>query len=48
MIEADDLFPKGTVELKGIKTFGEQRIDKRLLDAASLMAQVGGPLSEVF
>ena len=48
MIEADDLFPKGTVELKGIKTFGEQRIDKVLLDAASLMAQVGGPLSEVF
>ena len=48
MIEADDLFPKGTVELKGIKTFGEQRIDKVLLDAASLMTQVGGPLSEVF
>lgn len=48
MIEADDLFPKGTVELKGIKTFGEQSIDRVLLEATALMAQIGGPLSEVF
>ena len=48
MIDAADLFPRGAVEIKGIQTFGAQKIDRVLLDAAALMEQVGGPLSEVF
>ncbi len=48
MIGADDLFPQGTVELTGMKTFGKHRIDTVLLGATALMAQVGGPLSTVF
>lgn len=48
MVDAADLFPKGTVTLNGIKTFGGQQIDSALVDAAALMRQAGGPLESMF
>ena len=48
MLDAQSLFPKGTVVLNGIKTFGGQRIDDAIVDATALMCAVGGPLSDVF
>lgn len=48
MMDAKELFPKGTVVLNGIKTFGGQRIDEAIVDATALMCSVGGPLSDVF
>ena len=48
MLEAQDLFPRGTVILNGIRTFAGQRIDEAILDAAALMCTVGGPLSDLF
>ncbi|XOQ48030.1 MAG: Copper-transporting P-type ATPase [Eubacteriales bacterium] len=48
MVDAKDLFPKGTVVLNAIKTFGGQRIDDAIVDATALMCCVGGPLSDVF
>ncbi len=48
MVDAKDLFPKGTVILNGIKTFGGQRIDEAIVDATALMCAVGGPLSDLF
>lgn len=48
MLDAKDLYPKGTVILGGIKTFGNQRIDEAILEATSLMCAAGGPLVSVF
>ena len=48
MLDAQDLFPRGTVILNGIRTFAGQRIDEAILDAAALMCTVGGPLSDLF
>lgn len=48
MVDASDLFPKGTVTLNGIKTFSGQQIDSALVDAAALMHQAGGPLESMF
>ncbi len=48
MVDAKDLFPKGTVILNGIKTFAGQRIDEAIVDATALMCSVGGPLSDLF
>lgn len=48
MLDAQDLFPRGTVILNGIRTFAGQRIDDAILDAAALMCAVGGPLSDLF
>lgn len=48
MLDAKDLFPKGTVILNGIKTFGGQRIDEAIVDATALMCAIGGPLSDLF
>ena len=48
MMDAKELFPKGTVILNGIKTFGGQRIDEALMDATAVMCTVGGPLSDLF
>ncbi|NLJ31317.1 MAG: hypothetical protein GX424_06950, partial [Clostridiales bacterium] len=48
MVDAKDLFPRGTVILNGIKTFAGQRIDQAILDATALMCAVGGPLSDLF
>ena len=48
MLDAQDLFPKGTIVLNGIKTFGAQRIDEAILKATALMCAAGGPLVSVF
>ena len=45
---ASKLFPKGSVTLYGIKTFGEQRIDQAILDAASVAYRAGSILTDVF
>lgn len=48
IVDAKELFPKGTVILNGIKTFGGQRIDDAIVDATALMCAAGGPLSDLF
>ena len=48
MLNAQDLFPRGTVLLNGIQTFAGQRIDEAILDATALTAAVGGTLSDLF
>lgn len=48
MTDAKELFPKGTVILNGIKTFGGQRIDEAIMDASAVMCTLGGPLSDLF
>ena len=45
---SNDLFPKGSVILHGIKTFSGQRIDDAIVDAASVVCIAGTTLSEVF
>ena len=48
MVDARELFPRGTILLNGIKTFGNQRIDEAIMDATALMCAAGGPLVSVF
>lgn len=48
LIDAEDLFPRGTVVLNGIQTFEGQRIDEAILGATALTKAVGGPLSGLF
>lgn len=49
MVDADDIFPRGTVVLEGIKTFGDRGgAEKAIMAASALMKEVGGPLSGVF
>ncbi|HEX3016593.1 MAG TPA: hypothetical protein VHP31_01920 [Caproicibacter sp.] len=48
MMDAQDLFPRGTVVLNGIQTFSGQRIDEAILDASALTEAAGGPLSDLF
>lgn len=49
MVDADDIFPRGTVVLGGIKTFGNRAgAEKAIMAASALMKEVGGPLSGVF
>ncbi len=47
-VDARDLFPKGTVRLHQLKTFGNQSIDRALLDAAGLAIMANGPLASIF
>ena len=49
MMDADDLFPKGTVVLDGIKTYaGRDTVEDSIIAASALMKKMGGPLSGVF
>lgn len=48
MLNAQDLFPRGTVILSGIQTFAGQRIDEAIVDATALAASAGGPLNDLF
>lgn len=48
LLDAEDLFPRGTVVLNGIRTFAGQRIDEAILDATALTKAAGGPLSDLF
>ncbi len=48
MMDATDLFPRGTVILNGIQTFEGQRIDEAILDATALTSVAGGTLNDLF
>ena len=48
LMDAQELFPRGTVVLNGIQTFAGQRIDEAILDATALTSAVGGTLSDLF
>ena len=37
LVEANDLFPKGSVQIEGMKVFSGAKVDDVLLDAASLV-----------
>lgn len=47
-LDAQDLFPRGTVVLTGIQTFAGHRIDDAILGATALTDAVGGTLSDLF
>ncbi|OJU14367.1 MAG: hypothetical protein BGN88_02365 [Clostridiales bacterium 43-6] len=47
-IDAEELFPPGSVDLVSIKTSGIIAIDEAILDAAAVAIYAGGPLSDVF
>lgn len=48
LINADSLFPEGTVKLGGIKVFSNTKIDEALLEAASLTHYAGSVMSQLF
>ncbi len=49
LVDADEIFPRGTVVLNGIKTFGNRAgAEKAIMAASALMKEIGGPLSGVF
>ncbi len=49
LVDADEVFPRGTVVLGGIKTFGDRAgAENAIMAASALMKEVGGPLSGVF
>lgn len=48
LLDATDLFPRGCVELHGVRTFGYKRVDKAIMIAAAVTSKVGGPLVAVF
>ena len=43
-----DVFPEGTVQLHGIKTYSRGRVDEAILDAASVICSLDSALSPVF
>lgn len=49
MLDADDLFPFGSVVLNGIKTYGDKSVaEEAVMSASALMNAAGGPLKGVF
>lgn len=48
LIQARDLFPTGTVTLRGIKTFQKERIDLAILYAASILVEGCETMRDVF
>ena len=48
VIDASELFPKGSIRLQGIKTFEGGRIDESIIDATSLMCDIKGTLADMF
>jgi Cu+-exporting ATPase len=48
LIDAGTLFPEGTVRLDGIKVFSNTKLDEALLEAASLTANAGSIMSQLF
>jgi len=48
LINADKLFPTGSVKLSGIKVFSDTKIDEALLEAASLTQHAGSVMKELF
>lgn len=48
LLDASQLFPEGSIDLIGIKTYANTRIDEAILDAASLATHTGSILSHMF
>lgn len=48
LLNANDLFPVGSVQLHGIKTFEKERIDIAILYAASMLAKNCATLHDIF
>ena len=48
LVDSADLFPRGTVVLKGVKPFTEEGLEEAILKAGALMQALGGPLCGVF
>lgn len=48
LINAEKLFPEGTVKLSGIKVFSNTKIDEALLEAASLTHHGGSIMQQLF
>ena len=48
VINDEDMFPSGTVELLQLKSVGDASIDDVIMDAAALVIAAGGPLADVF
>lgn len=48
LIDANRLFPQGSVKLANIKVFSETRIDEAIVEAASLASQAGSILKNMF
>lgn len=48
LIDADQLFPQGSVKLAAIKVFSDTRIDEAIVEAASLTTQAGSVLKNMF
>lgn len=48
LLTGRDLFPDGSICLRGIKTFQERRVDDVLVDAASAVCAAGSALRDVF
>lgn len=48
LVEAADLFPKGSVQIFGMKVLGGAKVDDVLLDAASLVQHAGSILQNGF
>ena len=49
MIDADELFPLGTVILEGIKPMSDRNmLESSVMSASALMNEIGGPLAGVF
>ena len=48
MIDANELYPEGSVKLDGIKTFANHRTDESVLAAAAVLREVKSPMANVF
>lgn len=48
VLDAEELFPEGSLMLHGMKTFSGQRVDAVILDAAAVICKAGGPMAPVF
>ena len=48
LIDANTLFPEGTVRLDGIKVFSNTKLDEAFLEAASLTSTAGSVMSQLF
>ena len=48
VLDAEELFPAGSVELTGLRALGEISIEDVILKSAALTIGAGGPLADVF
>jgi len=48
LVDAEQLFPQGSVKLSAIKVFSDTRIDEAIVEAASLATQAGSILKNMF